>query len=179
MGSQAFPKKPGASSAARSGASPGDARAALDAIRRIVRMLRESSGAAERRAGVSGAQLFVLQQLRAGAALSLRELAERTATHESSVSVVVQRLVDSGRVARRKSRLDGRCVELSLLARGRALLRRAPPLAQEKLIGALEQLDPRDRRSLAKSLEALVARLGLGAQAPEMFFESRGAARGR
>lgn len=145
-------------------------------------MLRESSGAAQRRAGVSGAQLFVLHQLKQlgqGAAVSLRELAERTATHESSVSVVVQRLVDAGLVARRKSTQDARRVELSLLVRGRALLRRAPPLAQEKLIAALEQLGASDRRSLARSLEALVARLGLPAQPPEMFFESSGASRGR
>ena len=168
MGSQAFSGSPASA----------EARAALDAIRRIVRMLRESSGAAERRAGVSGAQLFVLQQLRSrGAALSLRALAERTATHESSVSVVVQRLVDAGLVARRRSREDARRVELSLLPAGRALLRRAPPLAQEKLIAALERLEARERRSLARSLEALVARLGLAAQPPAMFFE--GASRGR
>ena len=82
-------------------------------------------------------------------------------------------------MARRKSRQDGRRLELSLLAKGRALLRRAPPLAQEKLIAAVEQLVPRDRRSLALSLEALVANLGLDAQPPVMFFESKGATRGR
>ena len=165
MGSQAIP------AAAR------EVRASLDAIRRIVRLLRESSGAAQRRAGVSGAQLFVLQQLKAGAALSLRDLAERTATHESSVSVVVQRLVDAGLVARKESARDGRRLELSLLPPGRALLRRAPPLAQEKLLAALEQLDARDRRALARSLTALVAGLGLAAQPPEMFFEERRRAR--
>ncbi len=173
MGSQASKSKPDSPAS-------GDARTALDSLRRIVRMLRESSSAAEKLSGVSGAQLFVLQKLQQGAALSLRELAERTVTHESSVSVVVQRLVDAGLVARKRSKQDGRRIELSLLSTGRALLRRAPPLAQEKLIAAVEQMVPRERRSLARSLEALVARLGLEVQVPVMFFyESKKVYRGR
>ena len=82
-----------------------DARAVLDAIRRIVRLLRQSARAAERRTGMSAAQLFVLQQLRsAGGALTPGELAERTLTHQSSVSVVARRLVDGGLVKRQRRR---------------------------------------------------------------------------
>src|SRR4051794_8130303 len=71
----------------------GDVRAIMDAIRRIVRVLRVSSRAAEKQVGLSGAQLFVLHKLADTPALSLNELADRTRTHQSSVSVVVQRLV--------------------------------------------------------------------------------------
>lgn len=151
-----------------------EARTVLDAVRRLVRLLRESSRAAEKRAGLSGAQLFVLQQLHQGAALSLRELAERTLTHESSVSVVAQRLVDKGLVSRERSRRDGRRAELSLASAGRTLLRRAPKLAQEKLIAAIDALPPRQRRALASSLQELVAGLGLGGSAAGMFFEDGG-----
>src|SRR5215217_2732988 len=65
-----------------------DVRAVLDAIRRIVRVLRVSSRAAEKQVGLSGAQLFVLHKLEDAPALSLNELADRTRTHQSSVSVV-------------------------------------------------------------------------------------------
>jgi hypothetical protein len=40
-----------------------ETRAILDAVRRIVRALHESSRAAEKTLGVTGAQLFVLQTL--------------------------------------------------------------------------------------------------------------------
>ena len=170
MGSQAISKRRGASAA--------DARAVLDCIRRLVRLLRESSHEAERRAGISGAQLFVLEQLKPGRALSLRELAERTLTHESSVSVVAQRLVDAGLIARRRSKEDGRRAQLTLLAPGRTLLRKSPRLAQGKLIAGIEALPERQRRALASSLQALVAGLGLGGRSPAMFFEE-GAARVR
>ena len=112
-----------------------DARAVLDAIRRIVRLLRQSARAAERRTGMSAAQLFVFQQLRsAGGALTPGELAERTLTHQSSVSVVARRLVDGGLVKRQRSPADGRRVELSLTPAGRAAVRRRPRLAWPRRI---------------------------------------------
>src|SRR5262245_81630 len=100
-----------------SGAS--DTQAVLDAIRQIVQALRESSRWSERHVGLSGAQLFVLQALAEAPGISLNELAARTHTHQSSVSVVVTRLVDAGLVRRGRSGLDARSVTLSLSPRGR------------------------------------------------------------
>src|SRR4051794_22052590 len=94
-----------------------DVRAVLDSIRRIVRELRLSSRAAEKHVGLSGAQLFVLQKLaEGGCALSLNELADRTLTHQSSVSVVVQKLAERRLIKTFRSSQDGRRVELSLTA---------------------------------------------------------------
>ena len=68
----------------------------------------------------------MLQQLAAAPAKSVNELADRTYTHQSSVSVVVRRLVEQGLVARRRASDDGRRRELSLTAAGRRLVARAP-----------------------------------------------------
>ena len=78
----------------------------LNAVRSIVRALRINTRAIELKMGISLAQLFVLQQLAEKPAESLNELAERTATHQSSVSVVVRRLVERGYVSRTASALD-------------------------------------------------------------------------
>src|SRR4051812_49679467 len=67
-------------------------REVLDAIRRVVRTLREASRHSDRVVGVSAAQLFVLQRLAGTRGLSVNELAARTLTHQSSVSVVVSKL---------------------------------------------------------------------------------------
>src|SRR4051812_42336870 len=69
----------------------------LDDLRRIVRTLRTASRAAEVELGVSGAQLFVLKTLAVSPGIALNE---RTRTHQSTVSVVVKRLVAAGFVAR-------------------------------------------------------------------------------
>jgi len=54
-----------------------DAQVALDSLRRIVRSLREAARLAERRFGLSGAQLFVLHEVAKTPEISLKELAER------------------------------------------------------------------------------------------------------
>jgi DNA-binding MarR family transcriptional regulator len=151
---------------------------ALDGLRRVVHLLRVSAHAAEHRSGLSGAQLFVLQQLGEGPAGSLEEIAQRTLTHQSSVSVVASRLVERGLVAREKSASDGRRVELRLTAAGRRLLRRAPATAQGRLITALAGLRARERRNLAGGLSALVAALGIGEGPPQLFFETAVKGRG-
>jgi len=159
-------------------ASDEQVRAVVEGVRRLVRALRESSREAETRVGISGAQLFVLQQLAGAPALSVSDLAERTLTHQSSVSVVVQRLVTAGLVARTPSATDGRRSELRLTARGRNLLRSSPRLAQERFIDAVRALPGARRRQLASCLHDVVARMRLDGGAATMFFED-GPARSR
>src|SRR4051812_13985983 len=148
-----------------------EARVVLEAVRRIVRMLRQSAREAQQRTGLSGAQLFVLQQLRAaGGALTPGELAQRTLTHQSSVSVVVRRLVDKGFVSRARSSSDARRIELTLTAAGRKTARRVPRLAEERLIEAVDGLSPPAGAGAASRLAALVARLGARAAAAALVF---------
>ena len=145
--------------------------AVLDHLRRIVRTLRESSRSAETRLGVTGAQLFVLRALAGPEPLSLNQVAARTHTHQSTVSVVVKRLVARRLVRRAVSTLDGRRVQLRLTARGHAVLRRAPLAAQDRLVAGLEALSGTDRVRLATTLGRLVAAMGLRTAPPAMFFE--------
>jgi DNA-binding MarR family transcriptional regulator len=81
-----------------------EVQAVLDGIRRIVHSLHASSRAAERRIGLSAAQLFVLRRLAETDGLSINELAEKTFTHQSSVSVVASRLEARRLVARQVDR---------------------------------------------------------------------------
>jgi DNA-binding MarR family transcriptional regulator len=146
-------------------------RAALDALRRIVQGLRLYGAQAERTTGLSGAQLFVLQQLAEAPAQSLNELAARTHTHQSSVSTVVTRLVARRLVSRRRALEDGRRIVLELTAAGHSLLAGAPETAQGRLIAALEALPEADRRSLVDSLAALVSALGMDREPVTLFLE--------
>jgi DNA-binding MarR family transcriptional regulator len=145
----------------------------LDAVRRIVQALRESSRLAERRVGLTGAQLFVLQKLADAPASSVNDLAERTHTHQSSVSVVVKRLEQQGLVRRTPSAVDGRSVELTLSSRGQRAAAGAPDLAQARLIDAIERLMPARRRQLASTLGDVARALTATGEAPAMFFEER------
>ena len=150
-------------------------RTVLDGLRRLVQILRISGREAERIVGVSGAQLFVLSKLAAarGCALSINQLAARTHTHQSSVSVVVSRLVERGLVNRERSESDGRLRALSLTPAAQMLLNKAPQTAQDRIVTALEAMPAVRRRQLAELLSELVQQTGAPAGAtPQMFLES-------
>ena len=143
----------------------------VNSLRRITQAIRLSSSVVQDKLGITGAQLFVLQELARSPGASLRELADRTLTDQSSVSVVVSRLVDGGQVMRRTSATDARRTELTLTSAGRALLRRAPALAQTRLVAAL-RAEPVSRLRITAGVLARVAEELGGARAPApMFFE--------
>ncbi|HEY2434088.1 MAG TPA: MarR family transcriptional regulator [Vicinamibacterales bacterium] len=151
---------------------PTDTRDILDAVRRIVRTLHEASRASQKTHGLSGAQLFVLQTLADSPGLSLNALADRTHTHQSSVSTVVSRLAEHGLVLRAAAADDGRRLELRVSAEGRRLAARAPGAAQARLIEAIARLPAGRRRTLARALHELTTTMELTGRAPVMFFDN-------
>lgn len=144
----------------------------LDFIRGLVRALRQSGQDAERAVGVTGAQLFVLQTLGATRApMSVNDLADATLTHQSSVSVVVRKLVDRGLVHRRRAPDDARRWELEPTEEGKRLLHDAPPTAQQRLVEAARRLPVDIRGDLAAGLRALLDEMQTSSEAAPMFFE--------
>jgi DNA-binding MarR family transcriptional regulator len=142
-----------------------------DALRRIVQALRVSSNAIEKDHGVSGAQLFAMQQLSGARTMSIAELAVRTRTDPSSVSVVVRRLAERGLVRRGTSPADGRRAEIGLTRAGQGVVAIAPEPAQARLLAALEEMPPADLARLGTVLEKLGLCLDVSRGAPPMFFE--------
>jgi DNA-binding MarR family transcriptional regulator len=140
-------------------------------MRRIVRALGISARTAERSIGITGAQLFVLRVLDAHPAQSLNELARLTFTHQSTVSVVVDRLVGRGFVTRSRSEADGRRVVLALTAAGRRALRHAPPPTQMRLIKAINSLPSARSREFAKTLKAVVDTMDVAGGATGLPFD--------
>ena len=145
--------------------------AAMNSVRSIVRALRISSRMIEGKMGISGAQLFVMQQLADKPANSLNELADRTATHQSSVSVVVRRLVDHGYVTRTTSDADRRRVELALTDKGRNTLAGAPVTVQVKLLAGARALSAEQRKALGSVLQAWVRAAGIEDSSPPLLGE--------
>ena len=143
----------------------------LNSIRRLVRALRLFDREAQSKYGISAAQMFVLHALDQDEVLSLNVLAERTATDQSSASVVVQRLVDAGYVTRTAKKEDRRHIELRLTPKGRNVSRKSPPPAQQKILAAVESMSARDRKQFAALLEAFVDEFGVSGKKAPMLFE--------
>jgi DNA-binding MarR family transcriptional regulator len=143
----------------------------MNAVRSIVRALRINTRAIELKMGISLAQLFVLQQLAERSASSLNELAERTATHQSSVSVVVRRLVERGYVSRTSSNADKRRIEIDVTPIGRALLLEAPTTIQTQLMNALRRMNASDQTAMAELLERWLREAKIDIATPPMLGE--------
>ena len=161
-------------SAPRVSSRDAEVRAALDAFRSIVQALRLGAGGSS--AGLSSAQLFALQLIAEQPSLSINELAALTFTHQSSVSVVVQRLVAQRMVAKIASPEDRRRHCLAVTAKGKAAVRRAPKAVQQQLIAAIAALPAAERRTLVRALDRVARRVApdLVATRAPMLFEERG-----
>ncbi len=150
----------------------------LDGLRTLVHALQAGSRSSEERVGLSGAQLFVLEKL-ASTSMSVNELARATHTQQSTVSVVVSKLVKKGLVSRVRSSKDARVQMLSITERGASRLASAPETVQDRLVAALKKMPRSDRAALATHLSRLLRDAELSEVRPEFFLESNRKSNGR
>jgi MarR family transcriptional regulator, organic hydroperoxide resistance regulator len=143
----------------------------MNALRRFVRALRSAESQATGALGVSAAQLFVLREIDKSGALTVRELAARTATGQSSVSEVVGRLAARGLVARGRAPADRRCAAISLSDAGRSLLTSVPETLQERMVAAFGRMPAHRQQAVAAGLTEWLADSGLSSISATMFFE--------
>jgi DNA-binding MarR family transcriptional regulator len=136
-------------------ASRTDSDRIVDAVRSLNHNIRVSARAVEKQLGISSAQLQILQELAERPAQSINALAENTFTHQSSVSMVVRRLLDSGLVKREHPTGDARRVSVSLTPLGRSLVRRAPVTAHSRLLAGLRSIPRAELRSIAACFETV------------------------
>jgi DNA-binding MarR family transcriptional regulator len=148
----------------------------VDSIRRVLRALRVAARDTLATAGVSAAQLFVLGALVDLEEASLSDLAERTMTDRTSVTAVVDRLIQGGLVTKGTSRADRRRASIRITAKGRTLLRGAPRPPTALLVDALAVMEPAAVRQLDRGLRALTRAMDVDGEPAEMLFEDTAAA---
>ena len=107
----------------------------LEQFRVIVKSIRRHYQDVERRAGVSGAQLWALAQIAEQPGGQVGELARALAVHQSTASNLVRELEKRRLVTRARRGRDLRHVQLYPSKQGLALLKAAP----RPLIGVLQQ----------------------------------------
>lgn len=155
----------------------------LDSLRRIHQALRTASRRSHQKIGLNAAQLFVLQRLKEHEPLSLNSLAEKTFSHQSTLSVVVNELVNRELVKRETSEEDRRRLNLRLTKAGRALLKKRQTTIQELFVDSINHFSQREKSEFARLISEFVSNAGLGKQTPHFFFtqesEDSGVARKR
>jgi MarR family transcriptional regulator, organic hydroperoxide resistance regulator len=147
--------------ARRAGAVPREAKGddtavIVQGLRRIVKALHTYSQDVRSAYGLTGPQLWALKTLQRTGRLSTGRLAAALAVHQSSASILVDRLERRGLVRRSRGRLDHRFVDVELTRRGTAVAADAPEPAQGRLLHALEAMRPGEVRQIRNAVDRLV-----------------------
>ena len=107
----------------------------LEQFRIVFKSIRRHYQDVERRAGVSGAQLWALSEVAGRPGCQVGQLAKALAIHQSTASNILRGLDRQGLVRRHRRGKDQRQVQLYATRKGLRVLKRAP----QPLIGVLQQ----------------------------------------
>ena len=141
---------------ARAGSSGGDTAQIVQGLRRIVKALHAYSQEVLAAYALTGPQLWALKTLRQGGPLTVGQLATSLAVHQSSISILLDRLEKRGLVRRVRERPDRRVVRVVLTKRGTAVAADAPDAAQGRLLHALAEMPVVEVRKIRRVVDRLV-----------------------
>jgi DNA-binding MarR family transcriptional regulator len=145
-----------------------DSRAALNiAVLRSFRVIygsvRQHFRSVQKSCGISGSQLWILHEVRKAPDIGVSDLAARLSIHQSTGSLLVEKLVRAGMLKKNKSNTDQRRVGLHLTAKGKRCVQRAPGPPEGVLPEAIADLSQAQARALLNSLRAVAAQLDVSA----------------
>lgn len=113
----------------------------LKKLRVVIRAAQRHSAWVEKQCGISGAQLWVMQEVHDAPGARVGEIASRLAIHQTTMSNLLNALVRQGYVMKSRDDTDQRVVKLALSEEGKRLLEHAPKPARGLLPEALLQMD--------------------------------------
>ena len=131
----------------------------LKKFRLIYGSVRRHFREIESNCGVSGSQLWILQEVGRSPDVGVSEVAERLHIHQSTCSQLVEKLVHRGLLQKQRSTLDQRRVGLTLCGEAARLLAGAPGPAEGVLPEALAELPDPVLRDLDHLLLEVIGRL--------------------
>lgn len=132
----------------------------LQQLRVLVRLAGNHSAQIERSTGISGAQLWALDEVARADGLRVGELARRLRVHQTTASNLLNRLEAAGLVRKGRSPDDQRIVHIHLSAAGRRALRGAAVPARGLLPNVLDGMTPAQLRKVHAGLAVLVDCMG-------------------
>lgn len=133
----------------------------LKKFRIIFGSVRQHFREVEESCGVTGSQLWILQEVARTPDIGVSELAERLSIHQSTCSQLVEKLVTHGLVIKERSKEDQRRVGLRLTEDASTILKKAPGPAEGILPEALQGLSESALLALDRSLVEVIGQLSI------------------
>jgi DNA-binding MarR family transcriptional regulator len=133
--------------------------AVLRSFRVIYGSVRQHFRTVQDSCGISGSQLWMLHEVRQAPGIGVSELAARLSIHQSTGSLLVEKLVRAGLITKSRSKADHRRVGLQLSAKGQRCVKRAPGPPEGVLPEAIAGLSRSKLLALHSSLQTVIAEL--------------------
>lgn len=131
----------------------------LQQFRLIFGSLRQYFRLVEERCGMPGSWMWLLQEVERSPSIGIGDLAVRMGIHQSTCSLIVDKLVARGCVTKQRNERDQRRVGLVLAEAGRTALAALPGPAEGILPEALAKLPEVALKTLNINLDELIRHL--------------------
>lgn len=131
----------------------------LIAIRRILRSTEMYAHALAKAAGLTPAQIRVLQIVAKTGQATPTEISRRMRVSPPTMTSLIGRLVAKGMVERRPSDVDRRQTNVVVTELGLASVRKAPDPLQQKYVSQFEALESWEQGMIVAALERVAAML--------------------
>ena len=134
----------------------------LRRFRLVFNAVKTHFRAVEKKAGISGAQLWALHVIDAEPGIGVGGLARAMDVHQSTASNLLRALLEQELVQAERGGTDRRSVQLRATARGVRVLAKAPGPFAGVLPEAIARLDRATLARLDRDLGKLIEELGVG-----------------
>jgi DNA-binding MarR family transcriptional regulator len=131
----------------------------LRLFRIIFKSITKHYSEVEKSTGIGGASLWAMAEIADSSNLTVSGLAKAMSIHQSTTSNLLEKLESKEYVTRLRSSDDKRVVHLSLTAKGRKALAKAPMPYRGLLPDVVMRLEPKTLAQLNQNLTELVSRL--------------------
>lgn len=131
----------------------------LKKFRIIYGSVRQHFREVEQTCGVSGSQLWIMQEIANAPDIGVSALAARLSIHQSTCSQLVEKLVTRKLVIKERSTQDQRRVGLQLSQEAVALIKKAPGPAEGVLPEALHSMSAESMHTLDTMLGEVIQQL--------------------
>lgn len=128
----------------------------LQQFRVIYGSMRQHFRELEDSCGLPGSQTWVLQEVERTPEIGITDLAGRLGVHQSTCSILVEKLVAKGYLVKQKMSEDQRRIGLRLSASGEELIERLPGPAEGVLPDALSSIPLVSLKTLHINLNELI-----------------------
>ena len=133
----------------------------LRRFRLVFNAIKAHFRSVEKKAGISGAQVWALSVVRDQPGIGVGELARAMDVHQSTASNLLRVLIDASLVVSDRGAADRRAVQLRVTAQGQRVLKKVPGPFTGLLPDALQRLDTATLNRLDRDLGKLIDELGI------------------